>query len=84
MKKANKNIWQTISYNDCKFYLKKKVIKPKFSMVFSNLYFENEIELCKEFVHADNKRIWFDCFLLANDANLGEIKITEDRHHPKG
>ncbi len=84
-KKANKSIWQTISYNDCLFGLKSgKQIQPKFCMVFSNLSFDYEENLYKEFPHAHNKRIWFYYLLLANHANVGELRIKGTREEPTG
>ena len=84
-KKANKALWQTISYNDCLFTLKSgKRIQPKFCMVFSNLSFDHEEKLYTEFPHAHNKRIWFYYLLLANHANVGELRIRGDRNSPTG
>ena len=50
-------------------------------MLFSNLSFTNEKDLLEEFKHSNNKRIWFDYFLLANHANVGELNVIEK---PKG
>lgn len=84
-KKANKAIWQTISYNDCKFDLKnKRSIKPKFCMIFSNLSFNESRNLFKEFEHAHNYRIWFYYLLLANHANVGELRVKGTRDKPTG
>lgn len=84
-KKANKAIWQTISYNDCKFNLKNgKQIKPKFCMVFSNLSFDEVDNLYKEFVHTNNYRTWFYYLLLSNHANVGELRVKGLRVEPTG
>jgi hypothetical protein len=85
VKKASKGIWQTASYNHSKFTIKNgKQIQPKFCMVFSNLSFDQEEDLFKEFPHAHNKRIWFYYLLLANHANVGELRIRGDRKDPTG
>lgn len=71
--KSSRGLWQTISYNDCEFDLEGLLHKPKFSLVFSNLSFEDELRLVKSFgaEYENDKFEWRGMLHLANHANVG-------------
>ncbi len=77
-RKATRGIWQTITYNDCKFSIKPKKgdireFIPRFSMLFSNLSFHDESILLEKYY--SNKKLWFAYLHLANHANVGSLNI---------
>ncbi len=76
-KKSSRSWWQTISYLDCEFFLKDKIIKPKFCLLFSNLSFEGEIEYLKKYYGKDDNDvvIWRSYKQLANHARVGSLEI---------
>lgn len=88
MHKASRGLWQTISYNDCAFDVDGTEVRPKFSLIFSNLSFEDERRILRDFDFAkhngdmyDNDKIAYEALLhLANHARVGslEIKGTPD------
>lgn len=84
--KTSRGIWQTISYNDCEFYINEVTIKPKFSLLFSNLSFEDELQLVKSygFEFENDKFEWRGMLHLANHANVGCLNIEGTRDDNRG
>lgn len=84
--KTSRAFWQTISYNDCEFGLDGNNCKLKFCLLFSNLSFEQEMALVKNYGHAfENDRIeWNGMVHVANHANVGTLQILGTRDAPKG
>lgn len=83
--KTSRGIWQTISYNDCEFYVEERSVKPKFSLIFSNLSFQEELQLVKNFgfEFENDKFEWRGMLHLANHANVGclNVKGSRDQYH---
>lgn len=83
--KTSRGIWQTISYNDCEFYVEEGSVKPKFSLIFSNLSFQEELQLVKNFgfEFENDKFEWRGMLHLANHANVGclNVKGSRDQYH---
>lgn len=82
--KTSRGIWQTISYNDCEFHVEEHSVKPKFSLIFSNLSFREELQLVKNFgfEFENDKFEWNGMLHLANHANVGclNVKGNKDRY----
>lgn len=84
--KTSRGIWQTISYNDCEFYVEEGSVKPKFSLIFSNLSFEDELQLVNNFgfEFENDKFEWRGMLHLANHANVGCLNAKGTRDQSRG
>ncbi len=84
--KTSRGVWQTISYNDCEFNLEGDRVKPKFSLLFSNLSFEQELQLVNSFGHEfeNDKFEWIGMIHLANHANVGSLNVKGTRDSFRG
>jgi len=84
--KTSRGLWQTISYNDSKFYLKNKEIKLKYSLIFSNLSFSKELMLIKNYGHEmENDQLeWRGMIHVANHARVGAFEIKGNKKEYKG
>ncbi|HHF2887926.1 TPA: hypothetical protein ACPJZ6_004620 [Vibrio diabolicus] len=77
-RKTSRAFWQTVTYNDSQFNLNGLMFKPKFSILFTNLAFVQEMELVRDYgVDAENDTMeWKGMLHLANHANVGLMHIT--------
>jgi len=90
--KASRGLWQTISYNDCRFHLKERKGRDDFeieySLIFSNLSFPKELMLLKNYrnySHEENDLIqWRGMVHLASHAKVGVLVIKGERNRPMG
>lgn len=84
--KTSRGIWQAISYNDCEFYVEESTVKPKFCLIFSNLSFEDELQLVKSFgfEFENDKFEWRGMLHLANHANVGCLNVKGARDQYRG
>lgn len=85
-RKAARGFWQTISYTDCVFALAKQETPLKFAVMFSNLSFEAERGLLKQYGDArENDFVaWRTLLQLANHAGVGVIDLAGTREQPEG
>ncbi|WP_417552065.1 hypothetical protein [Marinomonas fungiae] len=84
--KTSRGIWQAISYNDCLFKIREKEFKIKFCLIFSNLSFEKEKALIKNFGHegVNDQVEWRGMLHIANHARVGELTISGDKNKLRG
>lgn len=84
--KTSRGLWQTISYNDSKFYLNNKEIKLKYCLIFSNLSFSKELMLIKNYGHEmENDQLeWRGMIHVANHARVGALEIKGNKEEYKG
>jgi hypothetical protein len=80
--KASRGIWQTVSYTDSTFFVDQEWRRLKFALFFSNLAFEEERGLLKDFgtQHDNDRMTWHALLQLANHANVGALEILGNRH----
>ncbi|EGR1879801.1 hypothetical protein ACFJ9Q_004604 [Vibrio parahaemolyticus] len=81
-RKSSRAFWQTISYNDSEFNLNGHIFKPKFSILFTNLAFQQEMELVRNYGWDTENDVmeWEGMLHLANHANVGLFHITGDKN----
>ncbi|EOA6545619.1 TPA: hypothetical protein ACGU7E_004557 [Vibrio vulnificus] len=77
-RKSSRAFWQTISYNDSEFNLNGHIFKPKFSILFTNLAFQQEMDLVRNYGWDTENDVmeWEGMLHLANHANVGLFHIT--------
>lgn len=78
--KISRGIWQAISYNDCAFETKNGAQKPKYCLLFSNLSFQNELNLLNDFYGQNDRLEWNAMLGVANHARVGRIVIDGDKN----
>lgn len=85
-RKAARAFWQTISYTDCAFLLKGDQVRLKFAVLFSNLSFDVERGLLKQYgeTYENDLVAWRTLLQLANHAGVGLIELPGTRTEPKG
>lgn len=76
-RKASRALWQTVSYTDSEFEIGTSLVKPTFAMLFSNLSFEAERLLLRNFgsQRENDLVLWRGLLQLANHANVGTLDI---------
>lgn len=81
-RKTSRGFWQTISYNDCWFDLNGHKRKLKFSLLFSNLAFEAEMKLVRNYGYNTENDLmeWKGMLHLANHANVGLLGVYGDKN----
>lgn len=81
-RKTSRGFWQTISYNDCWFDLNGHKKKLKFSLLFSNLAFESEMRLVRNYGYNTENDLmeWKGMLHLANHANVGLLGVYGDKN----
>ncbi|WP_412522365.1 hypothetical protein [Shewanella algae] len=82
-RKTSRGFWQAISYNDCWFDLNGHSTKLKFSLLFSNLAFEAEMKLVRNYGYNNENDVmeWIGMLHLANHANVGLLGVYGDKHN---
>lgn len=76
-RKASRALWQTVSYTDSEFEIAGSAVRPRFALLFSNLSFESERSLLKNFgrLTENDWVLWRGLLQLANHANVGTLDI---------
>ncbi len=76
-RKASRALWQTVSYTDSEFEIGSSLVKPTFAMLFSNLSFDAELKLLRNFgsQRENDVALWRGLLQLANHANVGTLDI---------
>ncbi|MDX1771064.1 MAG: hypothetical protein R3328_06030 [Planococcaceae bacterium] len=84
--KTSRAFWQTISYNDSEFFFHGQNMKLKYSVLFSNLSFDNELALVRNYgADVENDLMeWKGMLHLANHANVGQLAINGDKNSCDG
>lgn len=77
-RKSSRALWQTISYMDSVFIINQQQIRLKFSLLFSNLSFHDEVELLRNYgFRFENDRMeWQAMKNVANHARVGTLEIN--------
>lgn len=78
-RKASEMFWQTMTYKDSIFKIKNKEIIPKFTLIFTNLSFDNQREKLKCRVDFDMSSMWRAYTHLASHAGVGLLQILEPK-----
>ncbi|EJC1211818.1 hypothetical protein MX350_004331 [Vibrio parahaemolyticus] len=88
VKKACRLLWQTVSYNQSEFTLcrknKTRVFKLPYSVIFTNLSFDNEFAFVSKIDHnlVSHSEAWRGMKHLANHANVAELNIRGGLTNP--
>lgn len=86
-RKSSRALWQTISYTDSEFFVNGMRVPLVFAALFSNLSFQNEVDLLIPFgghQSENDKAEWRAMQLLANHANVGVLKLRGNRDEWRG
>lgn len=79
--RTSTGIWQAISYNDCNFFVDTEVVDLRFTLMFSNLSFCEELELVNNYGNLlqNDLVLWQGLLQLAYYARVGNLVIMGDR-----